>query len=287
MDGLQTGDLLLFRKRAWYRPFLSCRSEAVVTHVSMVLRDPVWMNESLLGLFYIDIHGTLWEQSTHGIGRVHIRPLHEAWTRHGSTDVYVRHAVCDRDYWFTQHIRTCCAVASMTTDDISAFLRYLFVSLGYLAAATTPTALSPAHFGCAKDLAWVDHTVSWSDEFLLVRPVPLFRLASNNSVRLDADATTPSLAEPQSLVKESVSVPFRSDKTFAPLHFRAVIVSQPPNSSLSPAVPPTLFPGITVVPVLIGAPFPSAVHRSTAYTSPLFPTCITGNQAAPRYEWTK
>jgi hypothetical protein len=316
MDRIETGDLLLFRRRAWYQPFLSCRTELPITHVAMVVRDPIWVNPSLIGLFYIDIAGPWGAQSSAGpspaVGRIHMmRPLQEAWGgAHASVDVYVRHATCVRDYWFAQHIRTYCGIASTTTDGICAFLRSLFLSLGYLVRSSTPTRLVPADFGAARDLAWVDHAVSWSDETLLL-PQPrsseeprssslpwrwwgcfrgLTHDAASDSVGLDADATAP-LPDPHFLVEESDFSPCYSDT--APLSLHAVHILSPPvllgpfgfsSRASPPSLPPTLFPGITVVPS--PAQFPYALHRSVAYTSPLFPTSVT-NQGAPRYEWTQ
>lgn len=54
MDQLQTGDVILFSTNKWYSDLIELGDECVYSHCGMILRDPVYIDPSLCGLFLLE-----------------------------------------------------------------------------------------------------------------------------------------------------------------------------------------------------------------------------------------
>ena len=103
INTLDTGDIILYKGRSpgcwgFIQKLIKCGTKSNYTHVAMVLRDPVFANETLKGLY-------IWESSWNGtpdpqdnktkLG-VQITPFSVAM-RFGQSDIYVRKLVCPID----------------------------------------------------------------------------------------------------------------------------------------------------------------------------------------------
>jgi hypothetical protein len=54
LDELQTGDVILFSTNKWYSDLIELGDECVFSHCGMILRDPVYIDPSLQGLFLLE-----------------------------------------------------------------------------------------------------------------------------------------------------------------------------------------------------------------------------------------
>ena len=53
-DDLQTGDLLLFSTNKWYSDVIELGQDCMISHCGIVLRDPVFIDPSLNGLYVLE-----------------------------------------------------------------------------------------------------------------------------------------------------------------------------------------------------------------------------------------
>lgn len=57
IENCQTGDLLLYSSKSWYSYFIEMLGWSKYSHVSMILKDPIWINENLTGLYIFESGG--------------------------------------------------------------------------------------------------------------------------------------------------------------------------------------------------------------------------------------
>ena len=57
IENCQTGDLLLYSSRSWYSYFIEMLGWSKYSHVSMIIKDPIWINENLTGLYIFESGG--------------------------------------------------------------------------------------------------------------------------------------------------------------------------------------------------------------------------------------
>lgn len=53
-ENCQTGDLLLYSSRSWYAKLIEFFGWSKYSHVSMIIRDPIWIDPSLSGLYIFE-----------------------------------------------------------------------------------------------------------------------------------------------------------------------------------------------------------------------------------------
>lgn len=50
----QTGDILLYNTQFWYSKLIEYFSDSIYSHIGIILRDPVYLNEKLKGLYLLE-----------------------------------------------------------------------------------------------------------------------------------------------------------------------------------------------------------------------------------------
>ncbi len=56
-ENCKTGDLLLYSSRSWYSLLIEFFGWSKYSHVSMIIRDPIWIDPSLKGLYIFESGG--------------------------------------------------------------------------------------------------------------------------------------------------------------------------------------------------------------------------------------
>jgi hypothetical protein len=54
INNCQTGDLLLYSSKKWYSYIIEYLGASHYSHVSMIIRDPIWINPKLKGLYIFE-----------------------------------------------------------------------------------------------------------------------------------------------------------------------------------------------------------------------------------------
>jgi hypothetical protein len=109
-DQLETGDILLFSTNKWYSDVIEVGDECVYSHCGVILRDPVYLDPSLQGLYLFESGLEPFPDATDGLIHfgVQIVPLQKVideymlW-KEGA--IYHRHLNCKRDSKFEDRIQ--------------------------------------------------------------------------------------------------------------------------------------------------------------------------------------
>ena len=54
LENCQTGDLLLYSSKRWYSYIIEFLGWSKYSHVSMIVRDPIWIDPNLKGLYIFE-----------------------------------------------------------------------------------------------------------------------------------------------------------------------------------------------------------------------------------------
>ena len=54
LETCQTGDLLLYNTNVWYSRLIELASNSKYSHISMILRDPTYIDPKLKGLYILE-----------------------------------------------------------------------------------------------------------------------------------------------------------------------------------------------------------------------------------------
>ena len=54
LETCQTGDILLYNSQYWYSRLIEWGSGSKFSHISIILRDPTFINENLNGLYILE-----------------------------------------------------------------------------------------------------------------------------------------------------------------------------------------------------------------------------------------
>ena len=72
VDKCETGDLLLYSSRRWYSYFIELLGWSKYSHVSMIIKDPIWIDPNLKGLYIFEsgvesVNDVLNEKKVYGV----------------------------------------------------------------------------------------------------------------------------------------------------------------------------------------------------------------------------
>jgi cell wall-associated NlpC family hydrolase len=108
MIELQTGDLLLFHGSSWLSLFLEYMGQSKYSHVGIILKNPIFINESLKdGLYLWDAsYSYTPEVENHkNLYGVQIHKLDDILPLYKNHSIYVRKVSVDRNIDFEQQIK--------------------------------------------------------------------------------------------------------------------------------------------------------------------------------------
>ena len=54
LENCQTGDILLYNSNYWYSRFIEYASGSLFSHIAIILRDPIYINPKLKGLYVLE-----------------------------------------------------------------------------------------------------------------------------------------------------------------------------------------------------------------------------------------
>ena len=57
IEQCQTGDLLLYSSKSWYSYFIEVLGWSKYSHVSMIIKDPIWINPNMTGIYIFESGG--------------------------------------------------------------------------------------------------------------------------------------------------------------------------------------------------------------------------------------
>ena len=187
----ETGDILLYHSTCWYSKLIEFFTGSQYSHCSMILRDPVYIDPSLMGLFVIESSaGEICEdsESNHNIFGVQIIPLDKVLQEYSiksNGNLYFRKLKCLRDSNFIQKItevhhlvhhkpydlcpidwinglfKIDSHVHNINTFWCSALLGYIYSYIGLLPASVPWSLISPGQFSSdSKILKFQNGTLS-------------------------------------------------------------------------------------------------------------------------------
>ena len=109
LDNCQTGDIILFSTNKWYSKLIESFTSSKFSHIGIILRDPIYLNEKLTGLYVLESGSESKpdpEDNKIKIG-VQITPLEEILSPYKgylAGSVYYRKLNCVRDDQFTKKL---------------------------------------------------------------------------------------------------------------------------------------------------------------------------------------
>ena len=178
-----TGDIILFSDTTFLpSKIIEKLSASPYSHVGMVLRDPVWINEKLVGLYLFESTGlTDIPEVESGELRqgVQIRPLQSVIDEYNGS-VFWRKVNCNRDDQFNEKLSEAHKLAHAKPYDLNPWdwLRAMFgVKVG---------GMTDKRFFCSALVAWICSRVGLLDSdtaWTIVRPCDLSEQYSGGRVK--------------------------------------------------------------------------------------------------------
>ena len=186
----ETGDLLLYSGKAWYSWMIEYISDSPYSHISMILKDPIFMNKILPGIYIIEAkhQRTLDSIREKPIFGTRIIPFIVAYKDYVSDggNIYYRKLCCIRDDVFMERLSSTITTLFESSYDInpydwlrtefgilygnyhrddtfwcSVLITYIYVRLGFLPGCIEWSLMKPSRFGgLAKDtLKFIESSV--------------------------------------------------------------------------------------------------------------------------------
>lgn len=168
----QTGDILLYNTQFWYSKIIEYFSDSIYSHIGIILRDPIYINEKLKGLYLLESSYEDIDDSYTGdrVWGVQIIPLdfvleqyksgsygylyHRKLNTNRNTDFYEKLTNCinnvEGDRYNLNPVDWCKALFNINSGDThkkntfwcSALVAYVYCNLGYL-NSDIPWTLTP------------------------------------------------------------------------------------------------------------------------------------------------
>ena len=110
-DDFETGDIILYHSTCWYSKLIEFFTGSQYSHCSMILKDPIYINPKLHGLYVIESateEVCVDSESNKNVFGVQIIPLEKVLQEYSiknNGNLYWRKLDCVRDVEFTQRIK--------------------------------------------------------------------------------------------------------------------------------------------------------------------------------------
>ncbi len=111
-NNCQTGDILLYNTQFWYSKLIEYFTDSIYSHIGIILRDPVYINQKLKGLYLLESSYEDIDDSNTGdrIWGVQIIPLDFVLEQYKSGScgyLYYRKLITTRDEYFYEKLTKC------------------------------------------------------------------------------------------------------------------------------------------------------------------------------------
>jgi hypothetical protein len=109
LETCDTGDLILFSTNKWYSDFIKLGSFSKYTHCGMILKNPIWIDKKLTGIYllesgkepFIDVT----DNKIHfGVELVDFTKVIEEYKTNNFGNVYYRKLNCERNETFIKNL---------------------------------------------------------------------------------------------------------------------------------------------------------------------------------------
>ena len=181
LENCQTGDILLYSTTKWYSKLIEYFTGSKFSHIGIILRDPVFLNEKLKGLYVFESGSEGRPDSEdgkmkYGVQITDLKAVLSHYSKNGNGTLYYRRCHCSRDEEFEQKLKK---VHDVTYDkpydfdvidwikaefDIeignenktstfwcSALAAYTYYQLGFIKGEIKWTIVSPKEFSYYED----------------------------------------------------------------------------------------------------------------------------------------
>jgi hypothetical protein len=112
LETCQTGDILLYNSQYWYSRFIEVATGSKFSHISIILRDPTFINEKLNGLYILESSYEDIPDSNTGkkVWGVQIIPMQHVLDEYKSSyvgNLYYRRLETDKSAEFYEKLKEC------------------------------------------------------------------------------------------------------------------------------------------------------------------------------------
>ena len=103
VDKLDTGDIILYDTRWWYSKLIQYFSDGPYSHISIVLKKPIWLDEKLTEIYYIlesgaeKFNDSETEKRVFGVQIVPLDKIIDQYKNQGYGKLYYRKLKCSID----------------------------------------------------------------------------------------------------------------------------------------------------------------------------------------------
>ena len=176
LNNCQTGDLILYNSNIWYSRLIEWGTGSKFSHVAMILRDPVYINPSLKGIYilesgYEDIPDKLSGKKTFGVQVIPLNYVLDLYKNSYCGNLYYRQLKCQKNEIFEEKIKECINTTDGKSYDLnlidwfkslidlkignihktntfwcSALIAYVYAHLGFLNKDIDWTLIEPKKF---------------------------------------------------------------------------------------------------------------------------------------------
>ena len=192
LDQCQTGDLLLYSTNYWYSKLIEWGSKSIYSHISMILRDPVFINKQLKGLYILEsckesIPDCVTGKKVYGVQIIPLEHILREYRNSYTGYLYYRKLSCQKDSEFYEKIKDCFIesegkkydlnpidwfLAAIDSGDeqktntffCSALMGFVYCKLGFLDKDISWTTLSPRKFSYYENSRLTYHNCNLDPE---------------------------------------------------------------------------------------------------------------------------
>lgn len=112
LETCQTGDILLYNSQYWYSRLIEWGSGSKFSHISIILRDPTFINEKLNGLYilessYEDIPDSNTGEKVWGVQIIPLQHVLDEYQKSYVGNLYYRRLETEKDESFYNKLKEC------------------------------------------------------------------------------------------------------------------------------------------------------------------------------------
>lgn len=112
LETCQTGDILLYNSQYWYSRLIEWGSGSKFSHISIILRDPTFINENLNGLYilessYEDIPDSNTGEKVWGVQIIPLQHVLDEYQKSYVGNLYYRRLETEKDESFYNKLKEC------------------------------------------------------------------------------------------------------------------------------------------------------------------------------------
>lgn len=181
LNNCQSGDLILYNSNRWYSRLIEWGTGSKFSHIAMILRDPIFINPSLKGLYILEsgfenIPDSLSNKQTFGVQLIPLEHVLGEYKDAYFGNLYYRQLKCQKNELFENKIKECVintdgkkydlnildwfkSLLDLKIGDVhktntfwcSALIAYVYAQLGFLNKDIDWTLIEPKKFSYYED----------------------------------------------------------------------------------------------------------------------------------------